>query len=65
MSVDKVTQKITVHLPDLQSIIIIQSADLSHILGCDLEQNQTRLIMSGSTFTSVFPRYYKITLMDN
>ena len=47
VSVDKITQKITIHLPDDQSVFIIQSSDLSHIFGCDLEQNQTGVIMSG------------------
>ena len=28
-------------------MFIIQSADLSHIFGCDLEQNQTRVITKG------------------
>ena len=28
-------------------MFIIQSAGLSHIFGCDLEQNQTRVIMKG------------------
>ena len=28
-------------------MFIIQSADLSHIFGCDLEQNQTGVIMKG------------------
>ena len=28
-------------------MFIIQSADLSHIFGCDLEQNQTEVIMKG------------------
>ena len=44
-SVDKITQKVANHLPESQSVFIIQSADLSHIFGCDLEQNQTRVIM--------------------
>ena len=45
VSVDKITQKIAVHLPENQSVVIIQSSDLSHIFGCNLEQNQTELIM--------------------
>ena len=45
VSVDKVTQKIAIHLPEDQSVIIIQSTDLSLIFGCDLEQNQARVIM--------------------
>ena len=28
-------------------MFIIQSADLSHIFGCDLEQNQTWVIIKG------------------
>ena len=47
VSLDKITQKVAVHLPESQSVFIIQSADLSHIFGCDLEQNQTRDIMEG------------------
>ena len=47
VSVDKITQKVAVHLPESQSVFIIQSADLSHIFGCDLEQNQTGVIMKG------------------
>ena len=35
VSVDKITQKVAVHLPEDQSVFIIQSADLSHIFGCD------------------------------
>ena len=45
VSVDKITQKVAIHLPEDQSVFIIQSADLSHIFGCDLEQNQTGVIM--------------------
>ena len=45
VSADKMTQKVAVHLPESQSVFIIQSADLSHIFGCDLEQNQTEVIM--------------------
>ena len=45
VSVDKIKQKVAVHLPENQSVFIIQSADLSHIFGCDLEQNQTGVIM--------------------
>ena len=45
VSVDKITQKNAIHLPEDQSVFIIQSADLSHIFGCDLEQNQTGVIM--------------------
>ena len=47
VSVDKITQKVAVHLPENQSVFITQSADLSHIFGCDLEQNQTGVIMKG------------------
>ena len=32
VSVDKITQKVAILLPDDQSVLIIQSADLSHIL---------------------------------
>ena len=45
VSVDKITQKVAVHLPESQSVFIIQSSDLSNIFGCDLEQNQTAVIM--------------------
>ena len=44
-SAHKITQKVAVHLPENQSVFIIQSSDLSHIFGCDLEQNQTAFIM--------------------
>ena len=47
VSIDKITQKIAIHLPEDQSVFIIQSADLSHTFGCDLEQNQTGVIMKG------------------
>ena len=47
VSVDKITQKNAVHLPASQSVFIIQSADLSHIFGCDLEQNQTGVMIKG------------------
>ena len=47
VSVEKITQKIAILLLEDQSVIIIQSADLSHIFGCDLEQNQTGVIMKG------------------
>ena len=47
VSVDKITQKIAFHLPEDQSVFITQSADLSHIFGCDLEQNQTGVSMEG------------------
>ena len=47
VSVEKITQKIAILLLEDQSVIIIQSADLSHIFGCELEQNQTGVIMKG------------------
>ena len=43
----KITQKIAVQLTEDQSMFIIQNSNLSHIFGCDLEQNQTVVIMSG------------------
>ena len=47
VSVEKITQKNAIHLPEDQSVFIIQSADLNQIFGCDLEQNQTGVIMKG------------------
>ena len=47
VSVDKFTQKIAVPLPENESVFIIQSSDLSHIFGWDLEQNQTGVKMKG------------------
>ena len=47
VSVDKITQKIAIYLTEDQSVFIVQSADLSHIFGCDLEQNHTGVIMKG------------------
>ena len=41
VSDDKITQKVAIHLSEYQSVYIIQKADLSHIFGCDLKQNQT------------------------
>ena len=43
----KLYPKNAIHLPEDHSVFIIQSADLSHIFGCDLEQNPTRVIMKG------------------
>ena len=37
VSVDKITQKIAIHLPEDQSVFINQSTDLSHNFGCELE----------------------------
>ena len=45
VSVDKITQRVAVHLLENQSVFIIQSSGLSHTFGCDLEQNQTGVIM--------------------
>ena len=39
VSVDKITQKVAVRLPENQSVLVLQSSDLNPILGCDLEQN--------------------------
>ena len=47
VSVDKILQKIDTHLPEVQSVILNLSADLSHSFGCDLEQNQTGVLMKG------------------
>ena len=55
VSVYKFTKKFAVHLPETQSVFIIQSADLSHIFGCDLEQNQTGVIMNGKG--AHYPQY--------
>ena len=45
VSVDKKTQKVAVLLPQNQSVFFIQSSDLNHLFGCNLEQNQTGVIM--------------------
>ena len=45
--VDKITQKGSLHLPENQLVFITQISDLSHIFGCDLEQNQRGVIMIG------------------
>ena len=45
VSGDKITQNFVVQLPESQAVFIVQSADLSHIFNCDLEQNQTGIIM--------------------
>ena len=37
VSVDEITQKTAIYLPEHQSVLIIQSANLSHIFGCDLD----------------------------
>ena len=55
VSVDEITQKFAVHLPENQLVFIIQSADLSHIFVCDLEQNQTGIIMKGKS--PHYPQY--------
>ena len=47
VSVDKTTQKIAIPSPEDQSVLTIQSGELNHIFGCDLEQNQTGVIMKG------------------
>ena len=66
ISVDKNTQKVVVHLLENQTIFIIQSSDLIHLFGCDLEQNQTRVIMKKkSTLSSVFLRHYKNSFFIN
>ena len=52
VSVDKITQKIAAHLRENESVFISQSSYLSHIFGCDLEQNQTGVIKKGKN-----PRY--------
>ena len=63
VSVDKITQKNAITLPEDQSVFIIRSTDLSHNFGCDLEQNQTSNIMKKrTTLSSVFLRHYKNTL---
>ena len=45
LSVDKITQKVNIHLPENQSVFIIQSADWSQIFGCDIKQNQKGVIV--------------------
>ena len=52
VSVVKITGKFAVHLLGNHSVFIIQSADLSHIFSCDLEQNQTGVKMKGK-----YPHY--------
>ena len=47
VSVDKITQKFGLYLPEDQSVFIFQRADLGQISGCDLEQNQTGVIVKG------------------
>ena len=45
VSVDKMTRRVAVYFPENQSVFFIQSSDSSHIVGCDLEQNQTGVII--------------------
>ena len=59
VSVDEITQKIAIHLPEDQTLFIIQSADLSHNFGCDLEQNQTCVIMKSKG--PHYPQYSYVT----
>ena len=65
VSVDKITQKVAVYLPENQSVFFIQSSDLSHTFGCDLEQSQTGNEKKRTTLSSVFLRHYKNTLFDD
>ena len=37
-------------------MLINQNADLSHVFGCDLEQNQTGVMMSG--IGPHYPQYF-------
>ena len=60
VSVDKKTQKTAIHLPEDQSVFIIQSADLSQIFGCDIEPNQTGVTMKGKG--PHYPQYSYITI---
>ena len=45
--VDKISQKIAILLPESQSVIPNQIADLSHVFRCDLRQNWTVVYMKG------------------
>lgn len=45
--VDKITQQLTLYLPNESSKLIIQSADLSHIFGCDLISNEMGVYITG------------------
>ena len=47
VSVDKIARNVAVHLPENQSVFVIQKSDLTHIFSCDLKQNQTGVIMKG------------------
>ena len=42
---DEIAQKNDIQLLEDQSVLITQSADLTHIFGCGLEQNQTGAMM--------------------
>ena len=44
VSVDKITQKTAILLPEDQSLFITQIANLSHMFASSLEQNQTELL---------------------
>ena len=55
VSVDKIAQKVAVQLPENQSVFTIPSADLSHIFGGNLEQNQTGVIMKAKV--PPYPQY--------
>ena len=64
VSVDEITQKIAIHLLENQSVFIIQNVDLSHTFGCDLEQNQTGVIMKRKG--PHYPQYsYDIMKIDS
>ena len=66
VSVDNLTQKVAVQLPENQSLFMIQSSDLSHNFGCGLKQIQTGVLMKKRpTLSSVFLRHCKNTFFDD
>ena len=62
-SADKITQKIAIHLPEDQPLMIIQSVDSSHIFvrKSDGDKNESKR----SKLSSVFLRQYKNTFPND
>ena len=70
VSGDKITQKRAVHLPEDQSVFITQISNYSHSIGCNLEKNQTEIIISGKRphlpqySYNIIKRYYPMIYSD-
>ena len=63
VSIDKITQNISISLSEEHSVSIIQSSDLRHMFGCDLEKNSDKQIFQKYNRHSIYRTVYELSVL--